>query len=82
MFSLAWISLLLHLQFKLPASRNYFSETVCYLASLDEKFLYGQKIIVSVKPAVAKRGISTHAILQQRALLFKTVSVVAKYPGL
>lgn len=79
MFSLAWISLLLHLQFKLLAFRNHLSDRVYYLARLDDEFLCGQKIILSVKPEVAKRGISTHPIFQQRELLSKTVSVVVKY---
>jgi len=41
----------------------------CYLARSDEKFLHGQKIILSVKPGVVKQGICTHPVLHQRQLL-------------
>lgn len=51
----------------------------CYLARLDEKFLHEQKIILSVKPGVAKQGTSTHPVLHQRELLSKTASLVVKY---
>lgn len=43
----------------------------CYLVRLDEKFLPGQKIILSVKPGAAKQRIFTHPVLHQREFLSK-----------
>lgn len=69
-----------------PSLSFLLSETISltdreyYLAKLDEKFLHGQNIMLSLKPGFAK-----HPVLQERGLLSKTASLFVnshRYPYL